>query len=98
MSTKKTKITKNELTKKMVFPVATEEVFMDALNDEPEVVICGLTYSAGYVLREVDPIAFRTGMLDYLDSLKKDRTIVEIEDTLYWKCDVEKYFDISDYE
>ena len=33
-----------------------------------EVNICGMTYDAAYALKEVDPIAYRTGFSDWLDS------------------------------
>lgn len=46
----------------------SESEFREYLDEnEPEVVICGLEYSAGYALQEVDPIAFRGAYLDWLD-------------------------------
>ena len=37
-----------------------------------DIEICGGTYSAGSVLEEVDPTAFRCGMNDWIDSLDKE--------------------------
>lgn len=39
--------------------------FLDEVN--AEVVINGISYSPSYVLREVDPIAYRVGLADYQD-------------------------------
>lgn len=41
------------------------------------VELCGMTYSASMVLREVDPVAYRCGFNDYVDSLTEDETYVE---------------------
>jgi hypothetical protein len=46
----------------------------DAYGD---VEICGYTYSSSRVFEEIDPTAFRCGLLDNLDSLSQD-----IESTL----------------
>ena len=46
------------------------EVLYAELLDEVygDVEIAGMTYSPGYALRNLDPIAFRQGFLDILDS------------------------------
>ena len=50
-----------------------EKEYEDFLNEsEPEVTIFGISYSAGMVLREVNPIAFHCAMLDYNDMIAKD--------------------------
>lgn len=43
------------------------------------VSICGYEYSASHALKELDPIAYRCGMVDYYDSLECD-IISELED------------------
>lgn len=43
---------------------AFEELLDDVYGD---VILGGLPYSHGRVLREVDPIAYRCGLLDWLD-------------------------------
>lgn len=50
----------------------------EMLDDcEGPVELCGMTYSASMVLREVDPVAYRCGFNDYVDSLTEDETYVE---------------------
>jgi len=54
------------------------EMFNEMLDDcEGPVELCGSTYSASYVLREIDPVAYRCGFNDYVDSLTDDDIFVE---------------------
>ena len=54
------------------------EMYEEMLDDcEGPVELCGMTYSASHVLREVDPTAFRCGFNDYVDSLTDDDIFVE---------------------
>lgn len=47
-----------------------EEQYMEFLNDmEGCIKIDGMEYPAGNVLRMIDRVAFREGMLNYFDSL-----------------------------
>jgi len=48
-----------------------EEVIQayDAMLDEGPVRIGALEYSASEVLRKIDPIAYRTGLLGFVDQL-----------------------------
>jgi len=50
-------------------PLVDEEAwYEEELNEvEDDVVICGLHYGAGSALRELDPTAFRCGVLDVLN-------------------------------
>ena len=44
----------------------TDNDFIDFINDiEPEITICGITFSPGDILKEMDPIAFRCFKSDY---------------------------------
>ena len=55
-----------------------EEMYDEMLDDcEGPVELCGMTYSASHVLREVDPVAYRCGFNDYVDSLTHDDIFVE---------------------
>ena len=55
-----------------------EEMYDEMLDDcEGPVELCGMTYSASQVLREVDPVAYRCGFNDYVDSLTHDDIFVE---------------------
>ena len=54
------------------------EMYDEMLDDcEGPVELCGMTYSASQVLREVDPVAYRCGFNDYVDSLTDDDVFVE---------------------
>jgi hypothetical protein len=54
------------------------EMFNEMLDDcEGPVELCGSTYSASYVLQEIDPVAYRCGFNDYVDSLTDDDIFVE---------------------
>lgn len=45
------------------------ESFDDSINESwGEVRLAGLTFQPSEILRELDPIAYRTYLLDYLDS------------------------------
>ena len=55
-----------------------EEMYDEMLDDcEGPVELCGMTYSASHVLRVVDPVAYRCGFNDYVDSLTEDDVFVE---------------------
>jgi len=49
-----------------------ERMYEDMLDEYP-VVIGSLEYSGSYVLQNVDPIAYRCGFLDYVDSMSLDQ-------------------------
>ena len=65
-------------------PEEHEEEYKDALDEQGDVVIGNLHYSPSYVLREVDPTAYRCGLLDYIDSLdvSDDPAYKELEEEL----------------
>jgi len=57
-----------------------EDSFADGLDDcWGPVSVCGYEYEAGRVLREVDPVAFRCGFLDWLDAQQSDGELRSIE-------------------
>ena len=47
-------------------PIDTEELWDDCLDEQGPVCIGSLEYSPSQVLKEVDPIAYRCGMSDFL--------------------------------
>lgn len=58
----------------------TEEAYEEMLDDVyGEVSICGMNYSAGRALKELDPIAFNVGMSDNEDSIR-ERAEEEIDE------------------
>ena len=45
----------------------TDNDFIELINEmEPEITICGITFSPGDILKEMDPIAFRCFKSDYM--------------------------------
>ena len=51
----------------------TDNDFIDFINEiEPEITICGITFSPGQVLKEMDPIAFGCFKSDYEGNMEED--------------------------
>ena len=51
----------------------TDNDFIEFINDiEPAITICGLTFSPGDILKEMDPIAFRCFKSDYEANMEED--------------------------
>jgi hypothetical protein len=101
MTTKK-QINENELTREIlvgdnIFPIEAETYYRDFLNDCcQEVEIGSLKYGAGRVLEKIDPVAFRTGMLDHFDCLKKDGEVLEVEGFYFWLHEIKETFEITE--
>ena len=58
-----------------------EDEYRDFLGDLYGMVsVCGYEYDAGELLAEIDPIAFRCGMLDWIDMRVRDGDLRPIED------------------
>lgn len=71
-------------------PIDAEELYEETLRElYGDVKVCGFTMDAANVLRELDPIAFRTGMNDWLDS-ESDQTFRYIGDDWYLKTEVDQ--------
>lgn len=50
-----------------------EDLFDEMLDEcYPDIHIGNLTYTASQALKAVDPIAYREGLADYVDSLGSD--------------------------
>jgi len=51
----------------------TDNDFIEFINEmEPEITICGITFSPGDILKEMDPIAFRVFKSDYEADMEED--------------------------
>ena len=51
----------------------TDNDFIEFINDiEPEITICGITFSPGDILKEMDPIAFSCFKSDYEANMEED--------------------------
>lgn len=75
----------------------TEELYANMLDDVyGEVEIAGMSFQTSRALKELDPTAFRCGMVDYIDSL----SLVEIDGDYYEfdACDVERDELVSELE
>jgi len=49
------------------------QVYDEILDDcEGEVMIAGVLFSPSYILKELDPIAYREGVLAYMDSIEEE--------------------------
>ena len=67
--------------------VDAEEQFEELLSETSETVKIGsLEYDPGYVLRNIDPVAFRCGVSDMLAD---DEQFIEADGEHYRACDVE---------
>jgi predicted nuclease with TOPRIM domain len=77
----------DEVTEKMdnfeIDPYDFEDRYQDMINDcYGDVNLGGMSWSADYVLRELDPTMYKCGLLDYVDSIDKE--------------DVEKYKELME--
>ena len=55
----------------------TDNDFIEFINEtNPEVTICGLTFSPGDILKEMDPVAFRCFKSDFEASMEEDEATV----------------------
>lgn len=69
----------------------SESKYEDILDDiYGEIEICGLTYSSGRALRELDPVAFRCGKNDYESSLEEIWICGECETEYNYEGDAEE--------
>lgn len=58
-----------------------EDEYRDLLGDLYGMVsVCGYEYDAGEVLANIDPVAFRCGMVDWIDGRVRDGDLRRIED------------------
>lgn len=60
----------------------TNDEYMEYLDEVyGEVIICGMTYSAGAALEACDPVAFRCGLVDYESEIQGElEEAIENED------------------
>ncbi len=65
-------------------PDEHEEEYKESLDSEGDVNVCGLTFSPSRIIKELDPTAYRCGLLDYIDSLdvSDDPAYRELEEEL----------------
>ena len=68
----------------MIKSWAAAKVSYDMMLDEDsEVMVAGLQFCPSEILRRLDPIAYRTGLNDYLDALGVDSDLFDsVEDLI----------------
>ena len=75
------------LIKEHCSPIDAEEQFEELLSETCETIKIGsLEYDPGYVLRNIDPVAFRYGVSDMLAD---DEQYIEVDGQYYNVCDIE---------
>ena len=75
------------LIKEHCTPVDAEGEFEELINEQYESVKIGYSeWEAGYVMKELDPIAFRCGVSDMLAD---DEQFVEVDGEHYRVCEIE---------
>jgi hypothetical protein len=82
----KHKMKKNKMMEKLekrveaeLEPVDVEQIYRDMLDESgPEVHVAGLSFMPSRVVEELDPVAFRCGVNDYVDSLVGETLSEEI--------------------
>lgn len=51
-----------------VNPEDHEREYDDCINEQGEVIITGITFSPADILKEIDPTAYRCGLIDFVDA------------------------------
>ena len=75
-------------------PIDEEELFEQMLDDCYEDVTLGsLSWSPSYVMKQLDPIAFRCGVSEYIDGLMQDGEYFEFDGGYYDFVDIEEMLD-----
>ena len=61
-----------------------EESYRECIDEQGPVVVAGMRFTASRILEELDPIAYRCGLADYVDSLDvaDDEEYKELENEL----------------
>jgi DNA repair exonuclease SbcCD ATPase subunit len=65
-------------------PYNYEDQFCEMLDEQGDIEIGTFSFSPSDVLREMDPIAYRTGLLDYVDGfdIEDDEEFAELKENL----------------
>ncbi len=79
------------LIKEHCTPINAEDEFEEMLNECYDTVKVGCCqWEAGYVMKELDPVAFRCGVSDYLAD---DDQFIEVDGEYYGVSDIENMVD-----
>lgn len=58
-------------------PVDVAQLFRDSLDEEGDVQVGCLTFQRSRIVEELDPVAFRCGVNDYVDALVSDGILTD---------------------
>ena len=75
---------KRELEYFEINPDKHEESYKECIDEQGPVIVAGMKFTASRILEELDPIAYRCGLNDYVDSLDvtDDSDYQELENEL----------------
>ena len=76
--------------------VSQSKIFDEMLDECYDMIkVCGYEYYPSHVLESTDPIAYRCGLTDYLDSLEQDDIVVSFDNgcSYYLVSDVEDFIE-----
>jgi predicted nucleic acid-binding Zn-ribbon protein len=59
----------NEIADYEIDPYDFEDEYCEALDCEGPVSVCGFEFNPSDILKEMDPTAYRCGLVDYVDSI-----------------------------
>ena len=54
-----------------------DETYDDMLDTDGTVTVGGIEYYPSRILKEIDPIAYRCGLTDYIDALSEDCLVLD---------------------
>ena len=74
-------------------PVDVEQLFRESLDEEGDVQVGCLTFQRSRIVEELDPVAFRCGVNDYVDALVNESITEEIEGNHYDLREAEEIVD-----
>jgi len=78
--------TLDERIKKELTPIDQEEYFDDILDDVYGEIDVGVKFYPSRVLKELDPIAYRCGLNNYMDSVREN--FYELDEEYYSQDEV----------
>jgi len=82
------------LVKQHCEPIDEEKLFEDMLDEcYEEVKLGSLSWYPSYVMKQLDPIAFRCGVSEYIDGLVSDGEYFEYDGGYYDFVDIENMID-----
>ena len=81
--------------KESIEKVDSDELYTECLKEcyVETIIICGQEYDTIDTFKNIDPIAYRCGLLDYESALISEGDYIEIDNNLYRVADIENYLE-----